>query len=102
MIKKALHPPFLPASPPYAETFRMNRFSYRSLYEEASLSLDSAVKSIFESYGTQDFEFVLRLQWTAHHVNATLSVRDFKVVVEAYNGVKDALIRTVHRIHVSY
>ena len=24
MIKKALHPPFLPASPPYAETFRMN------------------------------------------------------------------------------
>jgi hypothetical protein len=25
MIKKALHPPFLPASPPYAETFRMNQ-----------------------------------------------------------------------------
>jgi hypothetical protein len=25
MIKKALHPPFLPAFPPYAETFRMNQ-----------------------------------------------------------------------------
>jgi hypothetical protein len=25
MIKKALHPFFLPASPPFAETFRMNQ-----------------------------------------------------------------------------
>ena len=28
MIKKALHPFFLPASPPFAETFRMNPIFY--------------------------------------------------------------------------
>jgi hypothetical protein len=34
MIKKALHPFFLPASPPFAETFRMNPF-YRLDYPRA-------------------------------------------------------------------
>jgi len=36
MIKKALHPFFLPASPPFAETFRMNPFFARKLQKGIS------------------------------------------------------------------
>jgi hypothetical protein len=38
MIKKALHPPFLPASPPYAETFRMNRKEFLSSWFNSPFS----------------------------------------------------------------
>ena len=71
-----------------------DHFSYKSLYKEAtgSVSLDSGVTTIFESYKTHDFELVLGGLSTAHQVNVALGVHDVEVV-GAYIRVRDALIK---------
>jgi hypothetical protein len=78
-------------------------FTYNSLYQEAESSrlLSEGIVSLFDAYKTKDFEFILRLLWTAHQVNQAFGV-DERVIVRAYEDVKDSLIQTVQRIHVSY
>lgn len=78
-------------------------FTYRSLYEEAHAAglFSGSVGVLFDSYATQDFEFILRLLWTAHQVNLAFDVDDV-AIVNAYGEVKSALIHTVQRVHVSH
>ena len=77
-------------------------FSYRSLYEIATNgSLSTEVQRVFERYQTCDFEFVLKMLWRTHQVNQLLGVCD-PPVEAAYNTVRNALIETVHRVHVDY
>jgi chromatin remodeling complex protein RSC6 len=48
MIKKALHPSFLPASPPYAETFRMNQKNkLQDAKKKTLINADDALKAVF-------------------------------------------------------
>jgi len=78
-------------------------FSYRSLFDEATSteSLSSNARRLFDQFKTKDFEFVLRMMWNAHRVNDAFGIEDHRVT-EAYEELKESLIRTVQRVHVSY
>ena len=78
-------------------------FGYRSLFDEAGRSalLSENAGKLFEKFKTNDFEFVLRMIWNAHHVNEAFGVKE-DVIVKTYNEVRDSLIRTVQKNHVEY
>lgn len=78
-------------------------FGYRSLFEEAiRLALISGnAGKLFEKFKTNDFEFVLRMIWNAHHVNETFGIKE-DVIVSTYNEIRESLIRTVQKNHVDY
>lgn len=78
-------------------------FSYASLKDTAEdLGLiDENVARIFDHLETTDFEFVLRMLWHTHSINAALGINEPKTD-EAYQGLKTALIEAVRHVHVSY
>lgn len=78
-------------------------FSYRSLYNEAtkSLLLSRETQQLFTTFDTQDFEFVLRMIWNAHQVNVAFNINN-NAIVNVYTQIRDSLIQTVQRVHVSY
>lgn len=73
------------------------KFDYESLYEEADLSV--ADRAIFDSFGTSNFEFVLRALSVAKLVNTHLEVED-EVIEERYDHIRAALIEIVGKIHI--
>jgi hypothetical protein len=78
-------------------------FGYTSLRVAAEEHghLTPEVASIFKSFDTSDFELVLRRLWEATLVNRALGVEPGRVE-EAYRQVRQALIATVRKVHVSY
>ena len=80
-----------------------SRFGYGSLYERALEvgHITPAVARIFERFGVNDFELVLRRLWQASLVNQSLEITHGRVE-EAYAEVRTALISTVRDIHVGY
>lgn len=78
-------------------------FNYRSLYEEAIRlgHITEPVQDVFESFGINDFELVLRRLWQALLVNRALGISPGKVE-EAYKEVQNALISTIRDIHVEH
>lgn len=78
-------------------------FAYASLYEEASKAvlLNAELQQLFTHYKTTDFEFIMQLLWRTHQINNLLGVHD-EAVAAAYSSVRDSLIKTVQRVHVSY
>ncbi|MFZ1181256.1 MAG: DUF4917 family protein [Herbaspirillum sp.] len=79
------------------------RFSYSSLFEHAKKNglLTPDVKQLFDSFGTSDFELILRIVWQASNVNELLNIADERTR-EAYHHVRDCLIQTVRQIHPEY
>jgi hypothetical protein len=79
------------------------RFCYASLYESActSCALSDGLQKLFEMFNVRDFEFVLRLLSNANQVNKILGVKETGTS-EAYNDMKDALIKTIRGIHPNY
>ncbi|WP_018151178.1 DUF4917 family protein [Leeia oryzae] len=79
------------------------KFGYPSLREAAteSKALSPSVDGIFEAFGTDDFELVLRRLWQATLVNQALQVEP-GAVEHAYREVRAALITTVRNIHISH
>ncbi|WP_176052197.1 DUF4917 family protein [Paraburkholderia caribensis] len=78
-------------------------FSYASLFEAARQEghVTDEMIEIFNAFGVNDFELVLRLLWQATLVNRALKI-DAGRVEDAYQRVRSALIETVRSTHVSY
>ncbi|MCF3128477.1 DUF4917 family protein [Acinetobacter soli] len=80
-----------------------SNFDYLSILEYATKEklLNSDVKLLFEKYETKDFELILRMVWTAFEVNKAFKIEDIKTK-NAYENVRDALIKSVRDIHPTY
>jgi hypothetical protein len=78
-------------------------FAYESLFEEAKRLgyLTAPVQGVFDKFGVEDFELVLRRLWQAKLVNEALGLPHGPVEV-AYEKVRNALISTIRNIHVSH
>lgn len=79
------------------------QFGYGSLFERAQQIgyITPAVAGIFDRFGVNDFELVLRRLWQASLVNQSLEIPHGRVE-EAYAEVRTALISTVRDLHVDY
>ncbi len=80
-----------------------DNFGYSSLFEKAAELgyLTAPVQRVFDSFGVNDFELVLRRLWQAKQVNEALRI-EVDVVDESYRQVRTALIATIRDVHVSY
>ncbi|MBE9572670.1 MAG: DUF4917 family protein [Proteobacteria bacterium] len=78
-------------------------FSYSSLFEAATELgfITPPVQQVFDSFGEDDFEFVLRRLWQAKLVNDALGIEPGRVE-DAYQEVRAALISAIREVHVSY
>jgi len=78
-------------------------FGYGSLFEAAQENghLTAPVAAVFDAFGVNDFELVLRRLWQAKVVNFTLDV-PAGPVEEAYLQVRTALIATVRDVHITH
>jgi hypothetical protein len=78
-------------------------FSYESLVEYAKGVglLTPDVERIFEFFGTEDFELILRAVWQATNVNQTLGINGDKTAL-AYLHVRSCLIQVVRAIHPTH
>lgn len=78
-------------------------FNYKSLFDEAKKNgfLTVEVQAVFDKFGVEDFELVLRRLWQAKLVNEALGLPRGEVE-RAYEEVRQALISTVRDIHVTY
>lgn len=78
-------------------------FGYASLFKAACDlgQVDEKVQRVFDSFGTDDFELVLRRLWQAKLVNEALEIPPGPVET-AYELVRSALIATVRATHVSH
>lgn len=77
-------------------------FGYASLKGEAEAHgyITPEVASIFKSFKTDDFELILRRLWEAMLVNKALGLEPGKVET-AYQEVRQALIATVRKVHIT-
>jgi hypothetical protein len=80
-----------------------NCFAYRSLFDEAisTVLLSSNAGKLFNQFKTKDFELILRMIRNAHHVNDAFGIED-DPVTQAYDEIRESLIKTVQRVHVPY
>lgn len=78
-------------------------FAYSSLYEKSVKlgHLTQNVQAVFDKFGVNDFELVLRRLWQAKLVNEALEIPKGEVE-QAYEEVRQALIATVRDTHVTY
>lgn len=78
-------------------------FRYDSLREAAEKCgfITSAVQEVFDHLDTEDFELVLNMLWHAEHVNRALDVEE-NITKQAYNDVREALVRAVREVHCTY
>lgn len=78
-------------------------FAYESLFEEAKRLgyLTAPVQGVFDKFGVNDFELVLRRLWQAKLVNEALGISRGPIE-DAYEEVRNALISTIRKIHVSH
>lgn len=76
------------------------RFGYHSLLEYANRNnlLEQDVHSLFDFFGTSDFELILRIVWQANNVNISLEIPDERTR-NAYIAVRESLIASVRAIH---
>ena len=75
--------------------------SYDSLYKQACASgaLTMALQKLFETFKTQNFEVLLRMLLHAKLINKALDVKDENKTTDAYQAVKEALVKTVIEVH---
>jgi hypothetical protein len=80
-----------------------SNFGYNSLREVAIEEgfVTPAVQEVFDYLGTEDFELVLNMLWHAEHVNSALGVEEL-VTKQAYDEVREALVRAVRYVHCDY
>lgn len=78
-------------------------FGYAGLFQAAQDHghITAAVAGVFDAFGVNDFELVLRRLWQAKVVNDTLEIPAGRVE-EAYTQVRTALIATVRQVHISH
>lgn len=78
-------------------------FAYGSLLAHAQQRgmLADDVNSLFDFFGTSDFELILRLVWQASNVNRSLQIPDNRTR-QAYLNVRECLIQAVRDVHPDY
>ncbi len=77
-----------------------NQFSYTNLYNHAKekILLDGKAQALFESFGTSDFEYVLRKLWQASLVNKALGI-EASAANDVYQEVRKSLFNAILEIH---
>lgn len=80
-----------------------DRFAYSSLYEYAEHEglINDELREVFEYFETRDFEMILRLLWHTYLINSILGINEERTQ-NAYESLREALIRTVRDIHCDY
>jgi len=80
-----------------------DRLSYRSLYEQVCESgrLNHEITTMFEHFGTTNFEFIMKLLLEASQVNEVLEINDEKTK-NYYYVIRDSLISTIGDIHPTH
>ncbi len=75
-------------------------FKYRSLYEEAKEAgrIDPSLTRLFSSFGTNDFEYILKLLSQTKRANRILRIRDVDTA-RLYKKLQKTLIDTIRDIH---
>ncbi|HBD7132477.1 TPA: DUF4917 family protein [Legionella pneumophila] len=78
-------------------------FDYTNLYEVANHNnfINQKLSSLFEKFGTTNFELVLYRLWQAKEV-LNLLQENTNIVDENYSLCRNALIKTVRAAHVQY
>jgi len=78
-------------------------FSYKSLLDIANSKelITPRLQKIFDYLKTEDFELVLRMLWHAFYINKALEIEDDETI-KAYKEIKEGLIQSVKKIHISY
>jgi len=78
-------------------------FNYRSLKEVAERNhwITQNISKVFNYLKTEDFELVLNMLRHTSRINRALEISENRSQ-DTYNEIKDALIRTVRKAHVSY
>ena len=78
-------------------------FGYAGLFQAAQDHghITPAVAGVFDAFGVNDFELVLRRLWQAKVVNETLGIPAGRVE-DAYTQVRTALIATVRQVHITH
>ena len=78
-------------------------FDYGSLLDQAQRRglIADDVNCLFQSFGTSDFELILRLVWQASNVNRSLRIPDDRTH-QAYLHVRECLIQAVRNVHPEY
>lgn len=75
-------------------------FEYPSLYEEAKKAgrIDLSLTKLFSDFGTNDFEYILKLLSQTKRVNEILRVKD-RYTPRLYKKLKKTLIDTIRDVH---
>ncbi len=78
-------------------------FRYESLFDAATENgfITEEIANVFNAFGVNDFEYVLRRLWQAKIVNETLGIEEGRIE-EAYREVRNALIQTVRHVHITH
>lgn len=74
-----------------------SKFAYASLYDAADFTEEE--KQLFDEFGTNNFEYILRKLFQAGEVNNILRLDQDKKVSSAYKNIRLKLIETIKRIH---
>jgi len=76
------------------------RFNYKNLLEHAQQAnlLPGDVHRLFQLFGTNDFELILRRVWQANNINIALGIPD-EGTHRAYLNVRSCLIKAVCSVH---
>ncbi|MFC1907687.1 DUF4917 family protein [Chloroflexota bacterium] len=77
-----------------------NHFKYDSLFEEARNAgrIDIHLAKLFSDFGTNDFEYILKLLSQTNRVNEILKIED-KDTLKLYNKLQTTLIGTIQGVH---
>lgn len=73
------------------------KFAYASLYDAADFTEEE--KQLFDEFGTNNFEYILRKLFQAGEVNKILGLDQDKKVSSAYKNIRLKLIETIKSIH---
>lgn len=78
------------------------KFDYSNLYCEAKKNGFIGLETkIFEYFGTNNFEYILRMLWDSLHINHALR-NENKLISEAYINVRNSLLKSVKEIHIPH
>ncbi len=78
-------------------------FNYDSLYEAAIdyEYITAQIQEVFNKFGINDFELVLKRLWQAKLVNDALNINS-KNISRSYEEIRNALISTIRSVHITY
>ncbi|MBY6088223.1 DUF4917 family protein [Priestia flexa] len=77
------------------------KFRYNNLYEQCKDSFEAEDQQMFEKFGTQNFETILRALHTTMLTNRIFNIQDENIDA-SYNRIKQSLINAVREVHPQF